>query len=349
MAKETFADKIAKKTFDSPDFQKSWTVHMQAFGPILKPAFDHNYQARIHLTAALNLISKRDINGGLKKLQSLKDSCTNDADKAALLFFMGVCFEMAGRQEQMLECYTYANEYGHRFYMPYLKVAKWYLNGHLYDKAEENFRAAIECFQASGLDAQDRLILGSAYTNLANCLTMMHHYDEAESALSTSRSLYPGAPGRAAVEAVLYAIRGNTEQLDVCFATLKAHAPDAYDAIKATTDKILSHTDPLFYPVPVDNEKIASFWKWFAEYESTLQNKLERQEYEAAITPVAEHLLDAFPFLEEQPYISLGQNEAGYVLELKDMYAVAVMDAYDKLLQACPEAIQSRWQFVVVH
>lgn len=51
MKKQTLADKLAQKSFNSPKFQESWAVHMQAFGPILEPAFAEDYQARVHLTA----------------------------------------------------------------------------------------------------------------------------------------------------------------------------------------------------------------------------------------------------------------------------------------------------------
>lgn len=349
MKKETLADKLARKSFESPQFQQSWAVHMQAFGPILEPAFADNYQAKVHLCAALNHISKRQLSQGLNKLKTLQKYVETDADKCAYLFFMGVYCEMAGQQEQMVAMYTMANEYGHRLYLPYLKVAKFYINGHLYEQGEENVRAAIGCFTATGLSQQDKIILGSAWSNLGSCLLMMHRYDEAEAALSTSAQLYPNAPGRAAVEAALYVLRGEEDRVNTCLETLKGHAPAAYAAVKESTDKILAKTDPLFFPQPVDEEKIAGFWGWFGSYSAELKAKLDQEEYEAALTPVAERLLATFPFLEETPNVALGKNEQGWVLQLQDLYAVAVMDAYEKLMNACPEEIKAVWQFDVVH
>ena len=89
MKKETLAEKFARKSFESAGIQKSWQVHMQAFGPILEPAFRENFQARIHLTNALNHISTRDIRTGLKKLRLVEKFCETDADKAAWLFLHG--------------------------------------------------------------------------------------------------------------------------------------------------------------------------------------------------------------------------------------------------------------------
>ena len=77
MRKETFADKMARKAFEKPDVRKSWEVHMKAFGPILEPAFANNLQARIHLTAALNHISNRNLAQALVKLKALQKAVAN--------------------------------------------------------------------------------------------------------------------------------------------------------------------------------------------------------------------------------------------------------------------------------
>ena len=349
MKKESLADKLARKSFESAAFQQSWQVHMQAFGPILEPAFEGNYQAKIHLCAALNHISKRQLAQGLAKLKGLEKHLETDADKCAYLFFMGVFCEMAGKQEQWLAMYTMANEYGHKLYLPYMKVGKFYLNGRMYEKAEENYRGAIDCFTATGLSAQDKIILGSAYGNLASCLLQMHRYEDAEAALNTSRSLQPDAPGRAAIEAPLYALRGDAEKVNACLEILKAHAPAVCESVKESTDRILAKTDPLFFPQPIEEGAIDRFWGWFVDYSPELNKKLEQEQYEEGLTLVAECLLDAFPFFEELPNVALGKNEQGWVIRLTDLYAVAVMDAYEKLLAACPEEIKAHWQFDVAH
>ena len=349
MKKESLADKLARKSFESAAFQQSWQVHLRAFGPILEPAFEGNYQAKVHLCAGLNHISKKQIPQGLTTISKLDKYVQTDADKCAYAFFLGLCCELSGKQDQMVALYTMANQFGHKLYLPYLKVGKFYLNGRMYEKAEENYRSAIDCFTGTGLNAQEKIILGSAYGNLASCLLQMHRYEEAEEALNTSRSLQPDAPGRAAIEAPLYALRGEAEKVSQCLEVLKAHAPAAVQALRETTDRILAKTDPLFFPQPLDEEKIAAFWDWFGDYEDTLKGLLSQEDYEKALTPVGEKLLETFPFLEEIPNVALGKNEQGWVIRLQDLYAVAVMDAYEKLLEACPEWIKAAWQFDVAH
>lgn len=349
MKKKSLADKMAEKSFNNPQIKQSWAVHMQAFGPILKPAFADDYQARIHLCAALNHISSRNFPQALLKLNGMQKYLKNDADKAAFLFCMGLFCETAGKKEEMMALYTQCNELRHRFYLPYLKVAKLHLDGCSYEDAEKNYRAAIGCFSGTGPDAKEKQILASAYTNLASCLIMMHRCGEADAALKTSRDLHPQFPGRAAPEAILHALRKETAELSACLNTLKTLAPFAYDSIKKSTDKILAGTDPLFFAVPVEKAAISAFWAWFRESETKLKEQLDRQEYDTVMASVGDQLLAAFPFLESRPYVALGKNDAGYVIQLKDMYATGITEAYGQLLQLCPEDVRSRWLFDVVH
>ena len=87
----------------------------------------------------------------------------------------------------------------------------------------------------------------------------------------------------------------------------------------------------------------------YALEEAGFKMKADKQDYDAVMTAVGEHLLEAFPFLEQRPSTALGKNDRGYVIQLKDMYATGIIDAYGKLLAACPEDIKERWLFDVVH
>ncbi len=349
MSKPSMADKLAQKSFFNPQFQKSWATHQKAFGPILKPAFQDNYQAKVHLCAALNHIGARELPQALLKLNALQKHLNTDADKAAFFYFMGLFCEYAGRFDQMADLYAQANALGHRFHLPYLKVAKYHMDGCIYDVAADSYRAAIGCFDAAALSDQDRLLLGSVYANLASCLAMLHRYQEADQALAASRELVPNAPAQAAPEAILHAVRGEKEQAQACLEILKSQAPKAYDPMKKSVDKILSGTEPQFFEVPVEEAKIAAFWSWFAENAADLKKKLDRQEYEPVIAAVGDRLLEAFPFLENRPYVALGKNNAGYVIQLKDRHAPGIIKAYGMLLKACPEESKAAWLFDVVH
>lgn len=348
MKKETLADKLAKKTFCSADFQKKWAVHMAAFGPILGPAFEEDCQSRIHLMAALNHISRRDIPGGLKKLEQLKDKCRTNADKAAWLFFMGLCFEFGGMQEQMLACYQSAGEFHHRFYMPYMKLAKFFQQGCLYQRAEENYRAAIGCFDGTGISDGDRRILGSAYTGLASCLTMMHRYEEAEAALDSSRQLWPEAPGRSAAEAVLYAALGQAERVRESLSILENHAPEVYPSVRELAERILGGTEPMFCPVEIDEEKLDAFWLWFESIRQELEERLDAEEFDGLLGPIEQQLNDLFPFADRELEAEILLEEGSFRLLLPDFHAVGLRRGYEQLLEKKPEEGLDRWTFEIL-
>ena len=348
MKKPSPADKKAPKTFNSPQIQQNWAVHMKNYGPILAPAFPEDYQARLNLCTALTHITKKALPQALLKLNSLQKSLVTDADKAAFFFAMGLFCEYAGKYEEMAGLYAQANDLNHAFYLPYLKVAKYALDTRDYGKAEASYRAAIRCFPAALTD-KDKQLLGSSYTNLASCLVMMHQYEEADTALVSSRKLLPLFPGRAAPEAILHALRKENAELLTCLNTLKTLVPFAYDSIKASTDRILAGTEPQFFAVPLAAENISAFWSWFGSSEEDLTAKLEKQEYTPVMTAIGDHLLDAFPFLEQRPFVALGKNQNGFVVQLKDLYATGIGQAYSALKEACPEEIRSRWLFDIVH
>ena len=348
MKKPSPADKKAQKALNDPKFQKDWVSHMKSFGPILKDAFAEDPQGRVTLCAALTNITARKQPQALLKLNSLQKHLVTDADKAAFFFAMGLFCEYAGKYDEMAALYNQANDLHHGFYLPYLKAGKYALDTRDYTVAEKNYRSALRCFPAVPSDKEKQL-LASAHTNLASCLVMMHRYAEADASLAASRSIMPLFPGRAAPEAILHAIRGEKAPMLAALDSLKSMAPFAYDAIKKSIDRILAGTEPQFFTVPVDGEKISAFWNWFADTEAELKSKADRQEYDAVMTAVGEHLLEAFPFLEQRPSTALGKNDKGYVIQLKDMYAAGVIGAYGKLLDVCPEDIKGRWLFDIVH
>lgn len=349
MKKMTLADKMAQKSFYGDTIQKSWQAHMQMFGPILEPAFVENYQCRVHLCAALNFISNRDLEKGLKKLQLIQDKLETDADRAAWLFFMGLCFDMAGVQDAMLSFYREAGQYGHRFYLPYLKVAKVAHMGGVYDLAEENFAAAIDCLRDGTLDEQGRMMLASAYSNYASTLTMMHRFEEAFAMLAESEKLMPMFPGRSGTYAVLCAAAGDDARSAASLEQLAREAPAMFSDVKKAVDDIHSGTHPHFFPRNLADEAVAAFWAWFAEREEALRGYVAAQNYDELFAVVQPRLREVLPFLERDPEFALQPTETGVMVSLADAYMVSLTEGYEKLIAACPEELGAFWRFEIVH
>lgn len=341
-------DKKAQKVLNDPQFQKNWASHMKSFGPILRDAFAEDPQGRVTLCAALTNITGKKQPQALLKLNSLQKHLVTDADKAAFFFAMGLFCEYAGKFDEMAALYNQANDLNHSFYLPYLKAGKYALDTQDYGVAEKNYRAALRCFPPIPGDREKQL-LASAHTNLASCLVMMHRYAEADTALEASRKAMPLFPGRAAPEAILHALRGKKPEMLAALESLKTMAPFAYDAIKKSTDRILARTEPQFFVLPVEEGNMAAFWAWFAAEEATLKARLDKQDYDAVMADMGGKLLEAFPFLEQKPPVTIGKNDRGYVIQLKDRYAPGIANAYTSLAAACPEDIRSRWLLDIVH
>ena len=345
----TIADKLAEKTFHSATFQKSWNVHMQAFGPILQPAFENNYQAKVHLCAALNFMSNRNAKKGYDKLQSMEDECITDADKAAWLFFVGLCCEMSGMNDDMLMCYQQAAEFGHHFYLPYLKVAKVAHNDAVFEMAEENYLLAIRCLNEMQADEQMNTILASAYTNLASCLTMMHRYQDAEEMLEESKKVLPQQTGRKATEAILYAAMREDEKVMAALEELKQQIPMVYATTKEMTDKIMGDLHPHFSTMDTDTDKLNDFWKWFTENEDDIKLNLKNENFNVIFEMIQKKLKEVFCFMERDLEMGLEPDANGCKILFSDFYVIALRHGYKELLKVCPEQLKSYWMFEIVH
>ena len=345
MKRETFAEKLARRSFESAVIQKSWQVHIKAFGPILEPAFVDNYQARLDLTAALNYISNHELKKGLKKLQLLEEVCSTDEDKAAWLFSMGLCLEMANIKEDMIAYYRQAGEYGHKFYLPYLKVAKTAHNDAVFEIAEENYVKAIQCLEEDEIDEQKKIVLGSAYTNYASCLTMMHRYEDAEEALQKSREILSEQKGRAATAAILAAAKGEAEKAYYYTEVTKEEMPAFYEHTKKMVNDILEKKHPHFSTVTLPEGVVEEFWDWFVSNEVGLLKKLEVEDYDAVFQMIQPKLKGVFSFIERDLEFGIEPREGFYQITFADFFVVSLEQGYKELIETVPKSLAKHWRF----
>ncbi len=349
MKKETLAEKIARAAYESDKFQKSWAVHQQVFGPILEPAFVGNYQVRVHLADALNKISRGDIKGGLEKLSPLQQSCETDEDKAAWLYFMGLCFERAGAVEPMLEYYQEAGHYAHRFYLPYLRVAKQAHNDRVFEAAEKNYRRAIGCFDGAAMDGQSRMALASAYTNLGSCLTMMHRYEEAAEAFEMSEKILEKQPGRSAGLAVLCAVQGDRSSVEVLLEETAREAPQMLEETKKLTTEILDGKHPHFYSVEIDQAAVETFCQWFVQNQESLRRMLSEENYDEMFEMLQAAIVPMVPFLQRSPELGIEPEADSCKIIFADFFVVSLREAYERVIQNMPAELGEFWHFEIRH
>lgn len=336
---------MEERTFENAEekLKLSWEVHRQAFGPILEPAFLGNKEVRIKLTAALNYISHRnaDVKRGYDILLEIKKFCIYGEDKAAWNFFMGLCFEMMGSKKEMAKWYEKAGDYPHSFYLPYLKLAKYYHGEAKFEAAERNYLLAIDCLLNAKEEYKDERVLSSAYVNLTSCLTMMHRYKAAE--LNYRKGLkYPIQKGTAATGAILYAAMGNKSEVERFLGILVKELPQLFPHTKYMTDLILERKHPHFSPVPFEEGSICSFWKWFSENSEGIINKNEE-----CLKELSAEIKKVFKFLEREPRFTVMLDNDKCKIIFSDFYAMAMNIGLKELIGACPEEISGKYSFEI--
>lgn len=347
MKKISLAERLARKAFKIDAVQKSWQIDLQTFGPILEPAFVDNYKAKLHLTAALNYISKEKPGKGLEKLWRLKKECATDEDITALLFCLGLGFEKAGMKENMVSCYLEAGEYKHKFYYPYLRVAKSAYQDGVYEVAEENYKKAIQCLEEETLDDQKRTILGVSYSNYASCLTMMHRYEDAEEAMKKSIEILPEYKGRTVTEAILQAAMGNAEKALACTEATASEMPEFYEHTKKMVNEILEKRHPHFFAVELSEDALDAFWDWFLQKEESMRKQMEQNEYEAVLELIQPKLKELFPFAERDLDFGIEPKAGFYQISFADFFMVSLEYGYGKLIERAPKSLEEHWGFEV--
>lgn len=321
----------------------SWETHRQAFGPILEPAFKDDMQSRIQLILALNHISRRETDRGFEVLNSIKECCVNDADTAAWTFFWGLCCEFAGNGAEAMYFYEQAGAIGHSFYLPWLKLAKAEHSRARFGKARAHYENAIKALLSMSDDDKEEAILGSAYTNLTSCLTMMHLYSEAEQNWKKSLQ-YPQQPGAAASGAIMYAAMGESEKTDELLEQLREKFPVWLGPSLELIQGIREGTHPHFSHSPMAMNSPQSFWDWFVKYEQILELG---DAY--AVKALKQQISRTIPGIGREPELSLQwQNQRGYIA-FSDFYGLGLHYAYSELFKDCPAEVTKRWSFSIVH
>lgn len=332
MKEKNIADKMAEKAFNSKKIQDSWLAHMAAFGPILEPAFETDFQSRVHLTAALNLLSNRKVKESVEKLAQLKEKCVTDADWAAWHFFMGVVAELSSKPKEIVACYEKAAEYDHKFYLPYIKLARYAHFDANFDAAEKWYWKGISCLENKNLTEREAAALASTYANLCSCLTMMHRYEDACMALERSKAAADKVPSRLASEAILYAAMGQQEQVSAVLELIKKQVPGLLAPTVDMTEQIAKGEHAHFAAVPMEEGKIDAFWKWFSTGEITEDN-------------VQTELAKVFSFMQRPMQVHINNNE----IQIRDFYTTALSEGCKTLLHSCPDTVRKNYQFIIIH
>lgn len=342
----TFTKKLAELAMRLPAFRRSWQAHMEVFLPILEPAFKDDPVSRVHLCAALNHLARKNAAKAHLKLYPLHAACKTDADRTAWHFFMGLHAEAANDVKAMMHHFEAANALGHRFYMPYVKVAEFaFWHGEL-EIAEANYQAAIDCYYDISLDDQVRAALCFAYSRLASAQTIMHRYEDAAATLSAARRILPDHPPCYAAQAILQAATGRFAEAEASLASLKERDVRLAESAQGLVAEIRDGSNAVFCTLPMSDSAVASFWAWFTEAESHLRTLLELKRNSEAVRRVLEQLEPLMPVHGVILDVKMNRIAGKFSITLRDHYALTVSAAFDALCTAMPETLRDYWQII---
>ena len=330
---------------------RSWKTHINAFGPILEPAFTEDIPTRIQLTAALNHIGSFNPNRGIEILCELEDRCICDADRCAWNFCMALGYEYSRKQELTVKYYYQCCQYSPDFYLPFLKVAKSAHTNQNFALARDYYRLTIKSISNARLrkDKNAKLAEASAASNLASCYTMMHDLPMAAMMLDYSSNILKELPGRNGTYAMLYAAMGDKENTEIYMIALKSEDEWMYNQMHQTVYEVLDGTHPHFHVTEPIKSYIDSFWEVFTQNESSFREQLDHENSENICNTISDILTNAFPCMKKRLRIRASNTGDGYLVELTDYYTATLMEGYKKLIADMPAELKKHWTFQIVH
>ena len=359
MAKKSFLNKFAEKLLNNDKIgeamKSAWQAQSTVFGPIMEPAFVGDDAARIELAAAINMIQRREIKKALKKLDHMHKFCKNDADETAWLFFAGLAFDQAQDAENAVACWVQAVEYKPKFYLLYMKLARYLYLDAMYDPADEYYREAIDCLINHPMQegVQNASFIASAYTNLASNLVMMHRLDEAIEALNEAEKWHPSNPEREYVWAIIYALQEDFGKAAVCLYKLKNGKGIVPEQMVQQTESVIkdiqNRTHAHFFVVPGEREYYPEFWKEFSRCEKEMFEDLHSENGGAVVEQLDRMLQPLFPFMHRDLAFGIMTEGDKCTVEFSDFYVKSLNAGYKELVELCPNDLKKRWNFEIIH
>lgn len=349
-----FIGRVMKLPGIKQAFDNAWYVHVRMFGDIMEPAFICDDAARFELVAALNLMSRNNLVGGMKKLDRLFKFCETDDDFAAWYFFMGVCYEKVGLCDKAAVLLSESAKREPEFYMVYLLLAKCLHEQKHYESALAGYMRALE--RISDKPQRDEIpavktqpLMGSVHGNMAACLVMMRHYDEAEYELYEAQSYGFTPPLLNLTWAMLYAATDRKQLARQKMADLRRELPEVEAKYALTVEEILVQKNPRFALQKPELLKLSGFWDWFSEAEGRLYDAFKLGVGYPGFKPLEIKLREIFGRNGETVEFSLSRDGGKTCLSFFDNYNLTYEIWLEKLIELAPQSIRDKWSFYRVH
>ena len=337
--------------FRLPHNQRRWQWCMAHYRPVLENTFQDNDAARLLVMKVLRQIRADQIDGAQNTLNALRPVFNQAGnEEKALWHILHALHQMrSGHWKKMAANLKSAHKYGHRYYLAHIYHAEYYMNTrYLYPEAVEHFNKAIECLYAyPPMTERIRGIIGSAYADIAEALTMMHQFEDAKDAIRKAENMKAEPAYLLRSKALLYAAMRQPMEAKQCLSKLEGmeteQDPDFGDRIR----RILAEEHPHFTAFPMGSpEQFAEYWRYFLEKEDEIQTLL-RSGHLAEANDIIFSPLVAMDVYEDDYWAHGIQFKNNcYQLQLISGYSRTYTPFIDALLAACPPEIGDRWHII---
>lgn len=224
-----FFDSTQKYVLNSERYKEWRTIHGNTFGDVFSLAFEDAQEAQLQLTAALIKISKRDYDGGLSMLKQLESFCLCSFDRFALNYFIGLCYEFIGNEEQMNDYYEAMCEQNPDYtfpmvFHPFYRTAKFAQRKSENEKALHYYKKAMDLYGGKETSVDKRETIGLLYYETGTVYLSCQNYNQSRQFLEKSYAYSPGEnPHRTYVMAILCAAEGNKAEAERLVNNLPAY------------------------------------------------------------------------------------------------------------------------------
>lgn len=349
-----FTEKFLRLPRMKAAFEDAWYLHGRMFGPIMEPAFVGEITARFRLVSALNLISRGEVFTGMRRLDRLYEYCRTDNDYAAWHFFMGLCFEKMGFRDRAAVLFSEAAQREPEFYMVYLMLAKCLHEEKHYEAALTNYIQALERVvnspQRNEVPAvRQEPLTGSIHGNMAACLIMMRHYDEAEYELYEAESFNYSPPMLDLSWAMLYAATDRKLLARQKMAALRKAMPEIEARYALTVEEILARKNPRFALQKPQLNILSGFWDWFSGEQERFLDAFKSGVGLPGFGALEDKLREIFYHNGETVRFALSRDGSKTCISFFDNYNLTYEIWLDKLIELAPRELRDRWSFYAVH
>lgn len=215
-----FVGSLQEYALDSQQYKQWREIHGKTFGDVFYLAFEESQEAQLLLTAALIKISKRDYNGGLEILGRLEGFCLCEADSFTLNYFIGLCYELIGNEEQMKEYYEKIREQNVDYsfvivFHPYYRTAKFAGRRSENEKSLYYYKKAMDFYSGQETSEDKRKNIGQLYYEMATVCLSCKDYKKSRQFIERSCEYSPEEHHhRNYVTAILCAVEGNRAEAE---------------------------------------------------------------------------------------------------------------------------------------